>query len=195
MPYPNGGATYDEVKRGRKMRWWYESLADWMLANPNHKLKDLAAAFNKRQSTISIILKTDAFRAYYEKRRAEYNATLHERIISKQHDVVEASLDAMLLAIQKKQDQVPLNLLNDIAKTGLEVMGYGAKAAPAVQVNVNNPTSIVPVPVSISDLEEARMAIRQVERQRLNAPPVIENEPASAETVGVPESAAPEAKE
>lgn len=205
MPYVNGGQTFDEVKTGRKMRWWYEALADWMLANPGAKLKDMAAQFNRRPSTISIILATDAFKAYYEKRRAEFNSDLHQRIIAKQHGIVEASMDAMLMALEKKKDTVPLDLLNDIVKTGMENVGLAQRGSAPVQVNVQ---TNVPVTVSVADLEEARMAIRQVEQQRLSQPEVIDATPlkvptpglgrprsdaqASPEEVGVPPLAAPD---
>lgn len=154
-------------------RWrdWYSHIADWKLRNPGGKLEDCARELGKAAITISYIVNTDLFRDYFAQRKAEWTANHDFAIREKLTRTVEASLDCILHNFETKRDKVPLNLATEVAMSGLERLGYGAKG-PGVQVNVQqNDNRTVVVPASIGELEEARMALRTAERRQLVAGP------------------------
>ena len=81
-------------------------------------------------------------------------------------------------------------MAKEIAQTTLDRLGFAPKTAqaPAVVVNnnVNSSQVVLPGSVSATALEEARMALRAAERQRLNVAPSgplleLEAEPPAAQ--------------
>jgi hypothetical protein len=168
----SGGSIHDFRKATRKMRWWYESLADYMIANPNETQNDIAAAFGRNPATISTVINTDAFKAYFRQRRQHHAEKLDTAVRDKLFKVSSKSLDYMLEVLDKKRDTVPLETLTRISDSALKNLGYGVPSAAPVQVNVNQSPQHVHVAVSVEDLERAREALR---RNQL-APPPIEAE-------------------
>lgn len=162
MPTPSGQNTYREHLTTRKMRWWHESLADLMLAHPQLSQKEIAQHFGRTPATIGLIMGSDSFRAYFRQRRAKFNE-LHDIVTrDKILNIADASMDLMLERLDKKRDSIPLELLSKITETSLKSLGYGEQrpAQTVVQVNNSAPT-LVPVAVSIEDLEAARAALRR----------------------------------
>lgn len=167
----------------KQMRWYYDSIIDWMIANPGKPLSECAKHVHKTQVTLSIIINSDIFKAALAQRKARFQEAHDISIIEKTTRVAHASLDIMLQRMEKKGDTVPLQLANDISRTALQRLGYGVQpSGPSVQVTVDNSrNATVNVPVSASDLAEARMALRAAERQRAalgvsDNPPQIEGE-------------------
>lgn len=167
------------VLRTRKMRWWYEALADYMITHPSATQGEMAAHFQRHQATISVVINTDAFKAYYRARRAEHAEKLDSAVREKLFRVADSSLDRMLDVLDKKRDSIPLETLHRTADTALKNLGYGA-SAPNV-VNVSAPPTTVNVAVSLDDLERARAALR---RNQQAPPPTIEHEAASEASSG-----------
>lgn len=168
----------DSIAATRKMRWWYEALADFMLANPSARQNDIAVHFKRSASTISVILNTDAFKAYYRQRRAEYQGDLTGTINTKLMNVVDLSLDVMLEKLEKKRDTLPLDQIQRVNDSALKALGYG-QSGPAVVVQQNNNvhnTTTIPVSVGLADLEAARTALRNAQ-QTVDAPPMIDVTP------------------
>lgn len=170
-----------------RWKWWYSAIADWMIANPDGKLADCATALNKSRATISLIIQTDLFKDYLSRRKEQWRQRHDFALVQKTTRVAEAALDSLLSNLEKKKDQVPINLLNDIASTALDRLGYSPqKQSPAsVQVNVqqNAGPQIVHAAISPEALEEAREALRVAERNRaeraqnlLEATPVPDSE-------------------
>ena len=185
-------SIHEHRLRTRKMRWWYEALADFMLAHPSATQNEIAAHFGRAVSTISTVVNTDAFKAYLRARRAEYHATLNEAVKTRLLNVAEKSLDAILEKLEKKRDTLPLDVLNRTTESTLRALGYGQSASPSVVVN-NNPgaPAQVAVTVSLDDLEAARAALRHSQQQALAAPTVVDVTPNSAEGGARQESSAP----
>lgn len=154
--------TSAHIKSTRKMRWWYEHLADYMIAHPDHRQNDIAAHFNRSPGTISVIINTDAFKAYLRQRRGEYESALDQDVRGKLMNVASRGLDFLLEGLEKKRDSIPINVLQDVVDKSLKNLGYGAtqSSGPAVNVNVNAPQQNVPVAVTLADLDEARKALR-----------------------------------
>lgn len=170
MPTPSGYRTHREIKTTRKMRWWYESLVDFMLLHPTSTHQELADHFRKNKSSIEMILGTDSFKAYFRKRRSDYEEHHNHAIHSKILGVADKSMELMLESLDKKRDTIPLELLTRINESALKSLGYGEQKGPQTVVQVNNPApTLVPVAVSIEDLEAARAALR---RSQLFDPPL-----------------------
>ena len=169
LPAPR---TYSEVKANKKMRWWYEHLADFMIAHPEHTQTSIAKHFNRHTSTISTIINSDSFQAYLRARRAKYVETLDSSVRNKMMQVADKGFDLILDRFDKKRDSIPLETLT---KT-LEVVTKAAGMAPSgggTTVNVNAPHSstVVPVAVSLADLQQAQIALRNAQQNPYVEPP------------------------
>jgi len=145
-----------------------------MLRNPGGRLTDCANELNKSLSTISLIAGSDMFREYLARRkeewRQEHDFALREKVTA----VAEASLDLVLAKIQTKGDMIPMTTISAVSTSALDRLGYGPRAQPQVQVNVqNNDNRQVQVPVTAAALEEARAALRLAEARRIRAPDQI----------------------
>jgi CHAD domain len=164
-----GGSIHDFRKATRKMRSWYESLADYMIVHPTISNAELARHFGRAESTISTVVNTDSFKMYFRNRRAQHESTLDATVRQKLFKIADASLDHMLAALEKKRDNVPLETLQRTSDMALKNLGYGAAAPSGVTVNVDQRApQTVNVAVSLDDLERAREALR---RNQL-APPI-----------------------
>lgn len=174
-----GGSLHEHRKTTRKMRWWHESLADYMLANPNATQNEIATAFGRQPCTISTIVNTDSFKAYFRQRRDQHAEVLDASVRHKLMNVADKSLDMMLDHLQKKRDTIPLEGLQRNIESTLKSLGYGGNSAPSVAVTVNNSApTMIPVAVSVADLEAAREALRRNQMQSLDVTPLtIEHEP------------------
>jgi hypothetical protein len=170
-----GGSIHDFRKATRKMQWWYEALADHMIAHPTISQNELAAHFGRSPVTISTVVNTDSFKAYFRQRRSQHAEALDSTVRAKLFQLADKSLDQMLATLEKKRDSVPMESLQRASDMALKNLGYGAGAPGAgVTVNVGNPAPpTVNVAVSLDDLERAREALR---RNQLAAPAPIEGE-------------------
>lgn len=176
LPAPS---PYDAIKANRRMRWWYEHLADLMIANPSMKQNDLAAHFNRSPSTISLIINSDAFKAYLAQRRAEYTKTLDASVRDKLLNVADKSFDLILQRFEKKRDTIPLDSLQKLADSSLKALGYGQEKSSGPTIINNQPTTVLPVAVSLSDLQDAQKALRAAQ-----TPPMIDVTPNAGEPGG-----------
>jgi hypothetical protein len=175
LPQPTPAAGYAPSGRAQltgaagyanRWRWWYESIIDWMIANPHGDIKDCAVSLGKHPQTISLITKTDLFKEHFARRRAEWRERHDFAIISKTTKVAEQSLDLLLDRMEKKRDSVPIEMLERISTSALDRLGYSPKAAPAVQFNNTVQTNVIQAAVTPELLEEARAAMRNAEHRR-----------------------------
>ncbi len=171
LPTTESPAKPGSVAATRKMRWWYEALADFMLANPTALQNDIARHFGRTASTISIVINTDSFKAYFRQRRAAFQSDLSEGVKQKLMNVADVSLDMMLEKLEKKKDSIPLDMLLKTNESVLKALGYGQSAnGSAVQVNVNTTNPTVSPSVTLADLEAARVAFRNSQAAALPPP-------------------------
>lgn len=165
-----------------KPRWYYSHIIDWMMANPSGKLADCAAHFGKHPNTIGYIVRSDMFQAALSERKRQFAALQDARIHQKLTEVSLAAMDQILTTIEAKKNSLPLETLNTVADGALKRLGYGIEPrGPAVQVNVNQ-TNQVAVPVSASDLNDARQLLKQHQQTLAGEPmKVIEGAASSPE--------------
>jgi hypothetical protein len=161
-----------------RWRWWYSSIADWMIANPDKHLKECASALGKHANTISAIAQTDLFKRYLEERKREYRERHDFALVTKVTKVASLSLDILAEQLETKRTAVPIRDIAAISSSALERLGYGVQQpAAAVQVNVNNN----PPAISASALSEAREALRLAEERKRSEPPLIEHNPSEVQ--------------
>jgi hypothetical protein len=170
-------SLHEHRKATRKMRWWYESLADYMVTNPSATQNDMAMNFGKAESTISTIVNSDAFKAYLRQRRAVHVEKLDGEVREKLFKAANRSLDHMLDVLEKKRDTIPLEMLQRVADSSLKNLGYGVTPPGGTTVNVNANPPNVHVAVSLDDLELARAALRR--NQMIDVTPSAGSSPAA----------------
>lgn len=178
--------TLSQAPRGQKQRrwrWWYAGIADYRLAHPGCSNDEVAKHLNKHPNTISIITNSDLYREYEAQRKAQWREKNEDQLREKLTGVTIKVLDAIDEKLSKQKDQIPMPLAVDLLKSGLDRLGFAPSVGPAVVINNNQQNNNVQLPPSVtpSVLEEARMALRAVERQRMRplAPPMVEVGPGS----------------
>jgi hypothetical protein len=112
-----------------RWNWWYSAIADWMIRNPDKRLQDCANDLGKHVNTISQIANTDMFREYLARRKQEWREHHDFAIVSKVTQVAEAGLDLLLEKLEKKRDQIPMQLVTEMTTSALDRLGYGPKQA------------------------------------------------------------------
>jgi hypothetical protein len=130
------------------------AIAEYLLANPSARLKEIAAAVGMSVSWVSIVTNSEVFREYLQQRNREIADTIHlslqEKVVGIAHRAVEKLGDA----VDDSQD--PAFILAVADKT-LGRLGYGAKGA---QVNVQAggplPAASTHTHVDITVINQAR---------------------------------------
>jgi hypothetical protein len=152
-----------------RWRWWYSSIADWMIRNPGGSMSDCATSLNKHANTISAIVNTDMFKEYLSRRKTEFHREHDYAIRAKLTGVAEASLDIMLTQLKTKGQQIPMQRLESLTNSALDRLGYSPATSPQVVVNntLDARSQNVTIPgLTPTALEEARMALRMVEARQ-----------------------------
>lgn len=145
-------------------------MADLMLLNPSMKLSELSEELGKSPNWISLIRNSDAFKAYFEYRRKEFNQEQAARITGSLNEVAAKALEIVVSRLDKGNGAaVPLELAADIGMKALDRLGYGSKgsgAAVNVNINQNNGQNGV-VALDAAELRAARDRIRAQENRAL----------------------------
>jgi hypothetical protein len=128
--------------------WWYERVADWLIANPDKTLKECAIAFNCHTNTVYNIRNSDSFKLYFEARSKQVSqevdtnfstamCTMPEKLAA----VAEQALDLASEKMHRHGGEMAITSVVAIADMALKKLGYGTetKVSPGgnVQVNLN----------------------------------------------------------
>lgn len=145
----------------------YDAIIDDIFTYTNTTIGSTAKRLGKSPSTISLVVRSDFFRARWLQRREQFNEDLNFRLTSKIAAVAEKSLDSTLQQLKDKTN-VPLPMLNEINKTLLDRLGYapGGGGGPSVVVNNNNSAQAAAVAngqASPEGLAKAREYLRVLE--------------------------------
>lgn len=129
----------------KKLHWWYERLADWMLQNPEKWLKDAAVVFDTSVQYLYTIKNSDTFQDYYQKRSQQVCASVEQK--------ARVLADRLLDSFQQDLDQadalqVPMRVNErlQILDLTMKRFGYGGNGG-----NGGKPSGGVPV-VNINQL-------------------------------------------
>lgn len=153
----------------QKENWWYASVVDWMLANPDKTKRDCAAAFNVTPQWIYVLSQSDVFKTLLAARRREHNQMVSGTIVEKLEGFTEMVLDTMTekWVAADIANAITMGFAKDTLDMTLSKLGYSGKGnspAPQVQVNVLQATPEV--------LEAARQRMSTL-GQSEGAPPEL----------------------
>lgn len=160
------------------MRWWYDSIIDWMIAHPDGKLGECALALRKSPSTISIVTNSDVFKLRLEERRKSFNERHDASIMAKSVQLAEVALDLQLDVLEKKRDKIPLGTIKEIGESALARLGYGVKGGGNSVINIGQGAGAQTNVVSVSKeaLASARESLRAVEKSQFNSIQTVDAE-------------------
>ena len=149
-----------------KMAWWYWALLDEIVKNPSITPRALAAHFHVSEVTIRLVTSSDMFKANLESRMKNNSAYLDLAIRQQAAENALKGLQLQHKIMETKQQTLPLDQLTSMVDKTLERLGYGVRNS-GVTVNASGGQTQVVVPVSLSDLEAARKALRVSEQQKV----------------------------
>lgn len=148
----------------KKVSWWHESIFEWMIANPEAKLRECAEFFKVTQSWLSTIIHSDVFVEKLAERRDLHFAAISQDVASKVSGLAELSLDVLEERIERERDAISLGLVKDTAEMALKAAGYiGPKPGTGSR---NGDTNIfLPGSIDAQTLADSRelMNQRQIE--------------------------------
>jgi len=157
------------------MRLWYESIGDWILANPGKHIYECADAIGRPRSTVYAITSSDAFRSYMRERRERFTSEHDAAIIHKTAQIAEKCLDLQLEKLETVREKLPLSQLLETGNSALARLGYGPKAPNGNGVTVNvgpgagGTTQVVQIERNV--LEDARKNMRILEGKKIEELP------------------------
>lgn len=140
----------------RSVHWWYERLADWMIANPHLTMKDAALAFGKSHYWILQLKNSDTFQRFWREKSGAASVEFVGGIKSKAFAAAEASLDILNDKLEEAPQSFTVGGLLDVVDTTMKRFGYEPPARPGATVQVNVGL------VSPQELEAARNRMREV---------------------------------
>lgn len=175
IPQPSTGAR---VKQ--KYAYWYDSIIEWLLANPQASVADCARALGRTPQTLYLVTNSDIFRTRYEQRRKEHFSTLSDSILLRTTRVAAKSLEILEERMETMPEKITTKQILDVTNSTLSALGYGDKG-PTTQVNVNSQPQ-VQVTVSPDVLLEARERMRVAQQQNAAANPTMRQVTTAAET-------------
>lgn len=144
---------------------WHMRIVDYMLLNPNSKIKDVANAFDVTPQWIGQLLKTDAFREYYQMRMEEHHGFVQTQVIAKMQGVAVKSLDVMAEKLEAPQD-LTIGQVQETASLVLKSLGFGTQVG-GVSVRLpggeNQETLIA---VRSTTIQRARQAWQERNQQK-----------------------------
>jgi hypothetical protein len=153
-----------------KFNYWYETIIDLMIANPDMKQGERAARLGRTQAWMSLIENSHGFRERYALRRAEHSARISQNIEDKLHNVTSLALDKLTDALATKDIKPELAL--QATDTLLQRLGYSGKPQTGAAAQQSGPMVVqIIAPVSAEVLKTAQTSIRAYEESTLNAPP------------------------
>lgn len=115
----------------KKVGWWHERLADWLIANPHRKLSEAAKEFDVSASWISIVKNSDAFKAYFRTRSEDASDQMLVGIREKLVGLAETGLEMLQERLDTDGMLVPHAEVRATTDMALKGLGYSATAKSA----------------------------------------------------------------
>ena len=121
----------------QKVNWWHESIIDWMLENPDHKLGECAEYFKKTQAWISVIIHSAAFVDLLEQRKMLHAHMVSMTLTEKLEGIAHQSLESLEKAMKKTEDEdlMSVGCARDTADMAMKLLGYSARSSGAININ------------------------------------------------------------
>lgn len=136
---------------------WHMRIVDFMLLNPHAKIVDIAREFGVTPVWAGQLMKTDAFREYYEQRMAEHRSLIGSMVVQKMQSVAVKSLDVM--AEKLDSPDVTFGQVKEAADLALKGLGYTSNVSP-LQVNVRTGDGDTTISVEQDMVSRARAKLQ-----------------------------------
>lgn len=144
--------------------YWYDSIIDWLLANPGRTQRECAKYFNKSEPTMRMLLQSDMFKSRFETRRREMSEQISKEIVEETSTLALSALREVNKRIRDNPAAIPTGQVAEIANSALDRLGYGQKTMPSV---VNSSPVVVNVTVPATVLNEARQSMRELHSKNM----------------------------
>ena len=145
---------------------WHEELATFLIKHPELSMGQVARYFKVSISWLSVVKNSDAFKDYYEARRAEVNSMISMTLADKVNALAELGVEQLTERVAEHANgkEMGLDALVGVTDLALKSLGFGGKKdIPAAAGN----TLVV-----IGDqqaLQEARKSLKAVREHILDA--------------------------
>lgn len=135
----------------------FDAIIELMIADHALTLKDIASRLGRSAVWVSYIVRSDAFRDLYERRRREANQQIHQDVAESLARVAMKGLAKIEHTFDNNPAKITPSFALEVASMGLEKLGYGVKlpGSPITQVNVNT--------ISPEDFVKAQAIVRSAE--------------------------------
>lgn len=158
------------TKPPQKMNWWYSSILNWMVANPEKRLADCARELKVSQSWLSVIINTDMFRAELAARQKELGSAVTVELKDKIAGVAHMALDAQLAELET--GLLTGKDLRETSAMALKALGYmDGPASNPVQINNNFGPQ-----VTLEEMRDAQRSFHLVHGGAEEEKPLLEAE-------------------
>lgn len=115
----------------------HEAIADIMLSFPDLKKGEIAEMLGYTQAWLSSVINSDAFIFYYDNRRLEYNAALHQETVNKLYEVAIKATEKVSDLLDA--EDIDPRFVLDAKDKALHRLGYGpSRPAAGESVGVQN---------------------------------------------------------
>lgn len=139
----------------------HQTIMDYMIVNPTHKLGEIANHFKMTQAWLSCVIHSDIFQAMLKQKMDEAFSHTVLPIRDKMEAVAHIALDKLAESLPMETD---VRVINAVAENVLERIGFSSKPGSTV---INNNGGNVQVNCLRSELDEARALLGKAERPKL----------------------------
>ena len=146
----------------KSVKWWHETLIDWMIANPHLTLRDAAKFFDCSALYVGMLIRSDMFRARLTERQEALSSAVLSDIKDRIHSIGQLSMNV----IEEKLRKTPvshqsLDAVRKVAEMALNASGHAAPRGGGGQVQIN----IGVAPEVLVRAREKLMRLQQLEAQ------------------------------
>lgn len=149
-------------KQGLRFHWWYESVIDWMLSNPDKAIRHAAASFDVSENWLYTVVSSDAFQERLAERRREISDAIKEEVLDRAGRVASKGLRELEKRLDNQEtSKIPLRSLSEVTETALKALGYGAGSGASIVVNNQNNVAVVETAASAETIHAVRQQMRE----------------------------------
>lgn len=122
----------------QKVSHRHEAILQWILTNPEKRLKDCAQEFGLTQAWLSCIVHSDAFQEKLKERQDECFSSVVVGLRERLAGVAQAAVERLGEKVEQSQDPNFLLKAADMTLKNLNPHGVGGLGGSGVTVNQNN---------------------------------------------------------
>lgn len=115
----------------QRLNYNHEACVDYIIAHPEATQNEIAARFGRSPSWLSVVMRSDAFKARLAARRAEVVDPALEATVQERFEALTVrSLEVLQEKLALPSSEVPAQLALQAAALGAKSLGLGVAGAP-----------------------------------------------------------------